>query len=279
VEELQGRVAVITGGAEGIGRSLALRAADAGMKLVLADIDEASLERTVAELTAKGAEAIGVRVDVADAASVAELAARAMARFGGVHLLVNNAGIASVDPAWEVPLDEWSRVIGVNLLGVVHGIKAFLPAMIASGAPGHVVNVASAAGLVSAPGMGAYCATKSAVVALSESLLHDLQLRKLPIGVSVVCPAWVKTGIASRPQPSIPPGAPGGDAMTQSIRVAIQKAVRSGIPVEDATGIIFDAIRAGRFYVLTHDITRTGVAHRAKDIVEGRPPTLFPFDR
>ncbi len=270
MQELRGKVAVITGGASGIGYAVASRAAEAGMRVVLADIDASALERAEKELSDGGAEVAGVVVDVTNAESVTALAARAYERFGSVNLLVNNAGVASVHAAWDGPLEEWSRVLGVNLFGVVHGVRAFVPRMIASGEPGHVVNLASAAGLVSTPGLAAYCASKSGVVALSEALHHDLRARRASIGVSVVCPSWVKTRIARRPVDDAPIDAP-----TEKIRAAIFHAVEEGIPALDVAATILDAVRDDRFYVITHEPTKAGFAVRAKDILEGRPPTLF----
>jgi NAD(P)-dependent dehydrogenase (short-subunit alcohol dehydrogenase family) len=271
MEELRGKVAVITGGAEGIGRAVAERAADAGMRLVLGDVNPSALEQATAELASKKADVLGVVVDVSEAASVGELARRAKERFGAVSLLVNNAGIAAVHTAWDGPIDAWTRTMGVNVFGIVHCLRAFVPDMIAAGEPAHVVNVASAAGLVSSAGLAAYCASKQATVALSESLYQDLRARKTKVGVSVVCPSWVKTKIALRGP------AASGDALTQGIGAAIAAAVRNGIEPLDLATSVLDAVRANRFYVISHDTTKAGFAVRAKDILEGRPPTMFPI--
>ena len=188
MKELQGKVAVITGAAEGIGRAIAEQAAARGMKLVLADISEAKLNETVAALRASGAEVEGVQVDVSKAEQVEALAARAFERFGNVHLLVNNAGVALAKSAWETTLADWEWVLGVNLYGVIHGIRAFVPRMLEKGEEGHIVNTASVAGLVSQPAMAAYNVSKFGVVTLTEGLHHDLTLRKTKLKASVLCP-------------------------------------------------------------------------------------------
>jgi len=189
MRELDGRVAVVTGGASGIGLGMARAFAGQGMKLVLADIESGPLAEAAAGLAADGADVLGVECDVSKAESVAELRDRALAQYGAVHVVCNNAGVAgsAAGATWEAPLDEWDWVMGVNLMGVIHGIRTFVPVMVEQAAPGHVVNTASMAGLM--PGMGIYGVTKHAVVALSESMHAELNGRDLPIGVSVLCPA------------------------------------------------------------------------------------------
>ena len=195
MEELQGKVAVITGGASGIGRAVADRAAGEGMKIVLGDIEEGPLKGAVDDLTSQGAEALGVLTDVSDGASVQALRDKALDRFGAVHLVHNNAGIGLGGPIWEVSEEDWRWILGVNLWGVIHGIATFVPLLIEQG-EGHVVNTASIAGLIAAPFLGPYNATKQAVVAISETLFKDLQAVGAPIGVSVLCPGFVQTRIA-----------------------------------------------------------------------------------
>src|ERR1700733_2921273 len=195
MENLRDKVAVITGGASGIGKAVAVRTAAEGMKLVLADIEEPALEATASALTAEGADVLAVVTDVSDASSVQALRDRALQHFGAVHLVHNNAGVGVGGPIWEVTEEEWRWILGVNLWGVVHGISAFVPVLLEQG-EGHVVNTASIAGLSSTPGLGPYTATKHAVVAISESLFKDLRAAGAPIGVSVLCPGFVQTGIA-----------------------------------------------------------------------------------
>ena len=206
MQDLRGKVAVITGGASGIGRAVAERAAGEGMKLVLGDIEEGPLKETVDDLTSKGAEALGVVTDVSDAASVRALRDRTLDRFGAVHLVHNNAGIGLGGPIWEVSEEDWRWILGVNLWGVIHGVATFVPVLMEQG-EGHVVNTASIAGLIAAPFLGPYNATKQAVVAISETLFKDLQAVGAPIGVSVLCPGFVQTRIAEseRNRPSWAP--------------------------------------------------------------------------
>ncbi len=280
MDDLKGKVAVITGAGNGIGRAIALAAAEKGMRVVLADIDPARVEKVAEELTALGADVQAVVVDVADVVSVGALAEAAYAQYGKVHLLVNNAGIAYLNSAWETPLEVWRRMMAVNLDGVVYGVRSFVPRMLEGGEPGHIVNVASAAGLVTSPGLAAYCASKFAVVGLSEALFHDLRVRESKVSVSVVCPSWVQTAITS---------VGGGDGakahgdvdvvddIAKGARAAITEAVRTGIPASDVATQVFDAIAADRFYVLTHPMTLAGVRIRTDDILGTRPPTLFPI--
>src|SRR6187402_1869303 len=203
MNDFKGRVAVITGAASGFGREFAVALAAEGARLVLADVDEKGLQETAALLPA-GTESLTVRCDVTRAANLDELAERTYQSFGAAHLVFNNAGVAVCGPAWLATLEDWKWVLDINLMGVVHGIRSFVPRMIASGEPGHVINTASVAGLLSLPGSAVYCVSKHAVVTLSECLRHDLRVAKAAVGVSVLCPAFVQTGIfesaRNRPQ-------------------------------------------------------------------------------
>ncbi|MDE3245753.1 MAG: SDR family NAD(P)-dependent oxidoreductase [Acidobacteriota bacterium] len=281
MEDLRNKVAVITGGGEGIGRAIARRAAQAGMKLVLADIDAASLAATVAELTGQGAEAMGIPTDVASFDEVEALADAAFTRFHRVHLLVNNAGVALCKPAWELTLDDWNWVLGVNLHGVIHGIRAFVPRMLSDGEEGRIINTASAAGLLATPGFAAYSVSKHAVVALSEALHHDLALRESRLKVSALCPAWVKTRIAQseRNRDETERSEPGTlDPISVKIATAVLQATAAGITPDQVAEAVFEAIAADRFYILTHPETRSGVRVRMEDILQSRNPTLLSFD-
>ncbi len=281
MEDLKNKVAVITGGAEGIGRAIALRAAKEGMKLVLADINADSLAITVAELEGQGAEVIGVPTDVSIYDDVEALANAAFTRFHRVHLLVNNAGVALCKPAWELTSEDWDWVLGVNLHGVIHGLQAFVPRMISDGEEGHIINTASAAGLLATPGFAAYSVSKHGVVALSEVLYHDLALRESRLKVSVLCPAWVKTRIAESErnrEDDERSDLSTFDPVSMKIAAAVLQATASGIEPGFVADAVFEAIVSERFYILTHPDTKSGVRVRMEDILLGRNPTLLSYD-
>jgi NAD(P)-dependent dehydrogenase (short-subunit alcohol dehydrogenase family) len=273
MKDLQGKVAVITGGASGIGKAVAAKAAAEGMKVVIADIEEGALKDAERELAGGGADVLGVITDVADASSVRALRDHALDRFGAVHLVHNNAGVGLGGPIWEIPESDWRWILGVNLWGVVHGIATFVPLLVEQGA-GHVVNTASIAGLTTAPFLGPYNATKQAVVAISETLYKDLQAAGVSgVGVSVLCPGFVQTRIAEsdRNRPAWAPdreveGAP-------ELRAAVQAMVDGGISTAAVADAVLDAVRAGTFYVLTHPELDGALRTRFDDILERRPPS------
>jgi len=274
MKDLKGKIAVITGGASGIGWAVAERAAAEGMKVVIGDIEEGPLKDAEDELSSRGAEAMGVRTDVSDAASVRELRDKALERFGAVHLVHNNAGVGLGGPIWEVSEEDWRWILGVNLLGVVHGIATFVPLLLEQ-REGHVVNTASIAGLATAPFLGPYNATKQAVVAISETLFKDLQSVGAPagVGVSVLCPGFVQTRIAesdrNRPAWAAQPEAKAAEAL----RGAMQNMVDGGIPPAVVADRVIDAVRTNTFYILTHPELTSALQTRFDDIVRGRPPT------
>ena len=274
--EMTGRTAVITGAGSGFGREFASIAAARGMKLVLADIDEAGLHATVAELHERGADVIGVPTDVSSAEAVQALADAAVAQFGKVHLLFNNAGVGSGGFVWESTHADWQWVLGVNVWSVIHGVRIFTPLMLAHGEPAHIVNTASAAGLINAPNMGIYNLSKHAVVSLSETLFHDLSVVKAQIGVSVLCPAFVPTGIATSHR-NRPAALANDTPPTPSMLAAQQasvKAVESGrILAPEIAALTFDAIDEGRFYIVPHVKILDAVTQRMSDIVAQRNPS------
>lgn len=282
MQDFEGRIAVITGGAEGIGKALAQHAAALGMKLVLADINGAKLDATISEFVGQGVDCTGLRTDVAKAADVQALADFAFKRHGAVHLLFNNAGVACAKPVWELTTADWDWVVGVNLYGVTHALRSFVPRMLAGGDEGHIVNTASMAGLLSQPTMATYNATKHGVVTVSECLHYELSLRQARIGASVLCPAWVKTNIAfSERNRSLSTGeagssAPCADPLTGQVASAVIKAVEHGIAPATVAEIVFQAIRDQRFYILTHPSFKPLVKLRMEDILEERAPTFVP---
>ncbi len=280
MQELKGKVAVITGAAEGIGKAIAVAAAAEGMRLVLADISDALLNSTVQELRANGTEVIGVVTDVAKESDIQTLADQAYAQFGHVHLLVNNAGVAFAKSAWETTAKDWEWIMGINLYGITHALRIFIPRMLARDEVAHIVNTASVAGLIAEPALAAYNVSKFGVVALSESLHHDLSLRKSKIGVSVLCPSWVKTRIIDAERNRKTEDRIQADQLekvSQKTGAAINKAVEAGISPEQVASDVITAVKANTFYILTHPETKAAVAIRSEDILQGRPPTLLPI--
>lgn len=271
MQELKGKTAVITGAASGLGRELAVRCAGEGMRLVLADVDEQGLHGTVERLD--GAEAECVVCDVSGAGDVEHLAEVADERFGGTHLLFNNAGVAVAGPAWTATLDEWQWMLDVNLMGVVHGIRSFVPRMLESGGDAHVVNTASVAGLISPPGSSVYSVTKHGVVALSECLYHDLRMAGAGIGVSVLCPAYVNTNIVDADR-NRPPELSESNPLAAPFQAQVRKAVRSGrLSAEEVARMTVEVVKADRFYILTHPKIKGAIKARMHDILEERVPT------
>lgn len=279
MQELADRVAVVTGGASGIGLGLAKAFAAERMKLVLADVEAEPLERAVKELSEAGASAIGAICDVSKPDAVEALRDRTLSEYGAVHVLCNNAGVGGSggEALWESPQDEWDWVMGVNVMGVVYGVRSFVPAMIEQGDEGHVVNTASMAGLVH--GAGIYGITKHAVVALSESLFSQLQMRQHPIGVSVLCPGWVRTRImeSERNRPEAPRPDPGERAAEfEMMRKVMEGFVQSGLDPVEVGELVARSMRERRFYVLTHPHWANMVENRMRTIVDGRDPVNVP---
>ena len=280
MKNFNAKVAVITGAASGLGREFANRAAGLGMHLVLADIEQQGLDQAEAELAAGGATVLAMCCDVRKGVQVQALADAAMVRFGAVHLLFNNAGVGSGGLIWENTEADWEWVLGVNLWGVIHGVRIFTPLMLACAArdpsfEGHIVNTASMAGLLNAPTMGVYNVSKHAVVSLSETLYHDLQLTDAPIGASVLCPYFVPTGISEshRNRPSDVSMTAGQTASQLAAQAMTSKAVQSGkVSAYDVARLTFEAVANGRFYIYSHPGALGNVTERMDDIVHQRNP-------
>jgi NAD(P)-dependent dehydrogenase (short-subunit alcohol dehydrogenase family) len=280
MKNFQNKVAVITGGASGFGREFANIGARLGMKLVLADVQQDALDKAKQELEKQGAEVMAMRCDVRHTADVEALADATMARFNAVHLLFNNAGVAAGGLVWENTQTDWEWVLGVNLWGVIHGVRIFTPLMLGcankdSSYEGHIVNTASMAGLLNAPTMGVYNVSKHAVISLSESLYQDLKLIDAPIGASVLCPYFVPTGISQshRNRPDNLKNNARPTASQLAAQAMSDKAVTSGkVSAAQVADWTFDAIRDEKFYIYSHPGALAGVQNRMEDIVMQRNP-------
>jgi NAD(P)-dependent dehydrogenase (short-subunit alcohol dehydrogenase family) len=277
MDELRGKTAFVTGGASGIGLATAHKLGAEGMNLVIADVEEAALANAEVELSAAGYPVLGVRCDVRRVADLEAAAQATIAKFGGVHVVFNNAGVVATGRVEDLSLEAWEWVMDVNLWGVIHGCRVFLPIMKSQGGAGHIVNTASMAGLNSGPLMSPYFVSKFGVVALSESMWHEARIDNVPIGVSVLCPGFVKTRIheADRNRPSELASAWVGDAGTEFIG-RLSAGVESGREVTDVAGVIVDAIKANRFWILPHgEESHATVRRRAEAIIDGATPPLF----
>ena len=280
MKQLAGKVAVVTGGASGIGLAVAHRLAAEQVKLVILDVEQAALEAAEHELRAGGASVLGIRTDVGNAAAFEAAVRKAREAFGIAQIIVNNAGVSGgTGPLWTLTESDWQWTLSVNLWGVIHGIRLLLPPLLASGEEGHIVNTASIAGLTSHPWMGPYTATKHAVVAISEVLAKELELAKAKVGVSVLCPGFVKTKIASshrnRPADEVASAAPAGGGLGQ----IMHQLVDAGVSPDTIAERVVAAIREPRFYILTHAELKPAIEHRLRDILDERPPGIDPMFR
>jgi NAD(P)-dependent dehydrogenase (short-subunit alcohol dehydrogenase family) len=270
------RVAVVTGGASGLGRAMGLRFAREGMKIVLADIERDSLNRTEKEFKDAGYTVLAVRTDVSKGRDVEALADKAFDTFGGVHVLCNNAGVAPGGTVWEQTEKDWEWTLGVNVWGVIHGIRIFAPRMLEQNAEGHVVNTASVAGLLSPPGMAMYCVSKHSVVALTECLHHDLVEFGAKIRASVLCPAFVPTGISDseRNRPADLRDEKTKSPVDLQREEQLRHAVKSGrISADQVADLVFQAIATDKFYILPHQRIKPAIETRLQDILLERDPT------
>ena len=280
IENFQGKTAVLTGAGSGFGLECARIGARLGMNLVLVDVQQDVLDAAAAEMQAAGAQVLARKVDVSSAAQMEQLAAEVQQRFGAPHLVFNNAGVGAGGLVWENSVKDWEWVLGVNLMGVVHGVRVFTPLMLAAAKNdpawrGHIVNTASMAGLLAPPNMGIYNVSKHAVVSLSETLYQDLSLVTDQVGASVLCPYFVATGINDSQRNR--PGGLAGDKPTRSQLIGqamTDKAVSSGkVTAAEVAQKVFDAVAGNQFYIYSHPKAIGAVQTRMQDILQARNPT------
>lgn len=280
IDDFKGKTAVLTGAGSGFGLECARIGARLGMNLVLVDVQQDALDAAAAEAQAAGVQVLARKVDVSDAAQMEQLAADVLQRFGAPHLVFNNAGVGAGGLVWENSVKDWEWVLGVNLWGVVHGVRLFTPMMLAAAKAdpawrGHIVNTASMAGLVDAPNMGVYNVSKHAVVSLSETLHQDLSLVTDQVTASVLCPFFVPTGISQSHRNR--PGDLPADKPTKSQLIGQamnDKAVGSGkVTAAEVAQKVFDAAAQGQFYIYSHPKAIASVQTRMEDIMLGRNPT------
>ena len=279
MKDFRGKVAVVTGAADGIGRAIVDVCAMEGMRVVLADINGEALATAESELKASGATVLAVQTDVSNAEDVKELARRAYDAFGWVHLLFNNAGVMTTGTVWENTLSDWRWVLGVNLWGVIHGVRTFVPLMIQQGTEGHIVNTASMRGLSRASSNGVYCVSKHGVVALTETLYYELSQRDAKIKVSVLCPGAINTKIVDVPERRLidHQNVPGERGMTPEDEETLRElrhGTRTGMSPQEVADKVFDDIRDEKFYIITQPETMVRVERRMRDILDERNPTL-----
>ena len=280
IEDFRGKTAVLTGAGSGFGLECARIAAARGMQLVLVDVQQDALDRARAEMEAAGAQVLARRVDVSDAGPMEALAAAVQERFGAPHLVFNNAGVGAGGLVWENSVADWQWVLGVNLWGVVHGVRLFTPMMLAAAQAdpayrGHIVNTASMAGLLAPPNMGIYNVSKHAVVSLTETLYQDLRLVSDQVSASLLCPFFVPTGISQSHRNRPGDAAPAKPTASQRIGQAMSdKAVGSGrVTAAEVAQKVFDAVAADHFYIFSHPQALASVQTRMEDVVQGRNPS------
>lgn len=267
MRDFSGKVAIVTGGASGIGLAMAECFAEAGAAVVLADIEDVALERAYVRLEQRRARVLAVHTDVSDPRAVEQLANRTLSHFGRVDVVCNNAGVAADGTLWEQSLDDWTWIIGTNLWSVIHGVRTFVPILLAQGQEGHIVNTASVAGLIAGPGLGAYKASKHAVVSLSETLRHELTERGASIGVSVLCPGFVRTRITESARNRPHAGTP-----AVPVRENHRQAIETGMAPERVAEQTLAAIRENRFWVLTHPEWEPAIRARMLDVTGEHDP-------
>jgi NAD(P)-dependent dehydrogenase (short-subunit alcohol dehydrogenase family) len=284
MKDFKDKVAVVTGAASGIGYGLAERCAKEGMKVVLADIEEDALAKAENNIKALGAAILAVKTDVSKASDVEELAKKTIDKFGAVHLLFNNAGVSAGSITWLSTLKDWQWILGTNLWGVIHGVYFFVPIMLKQTTECHIVNTASVAGLISSGFNTPYTVTKHSIVALSESLCRELTMMGTKIGVSVICPGYIRTNIISswrnRPDALKNEKGEGVDMDASAVQEALKaanKLIDNGMPPQQAADIVFAAIQEKKFYILPNaEVFKPLIQQRMEDVTQGRNPSPFP---
>ena len=286
ISDFKGKTAVLTGAGSGFGLECARIAAGLGMHLVLVDVQQDALDAAASEVARAGVQVLPFRLDVSNAGEMEAMGSAVLARFGAPHLVFNNAGVGSGGLIWENSVRDWEWVMGVNLMGVAHGVRIFTPMMLDAARRdpawrGHIVNTASMAGLLSTPNMGVYNVSKHAVVALSETLYQDLSLVTTQIGASVLCPYFVTTGIGNshRNRPDVlSTEKPTKSQMIQEAMIG--KAVGSGkVSAAQVAQLVFDAVAKGQFYIYSHPKALKAVQTRLDDLMQQRNPTSPFADR
>ncbi len=283
LEDLKGKVAVVTGAASRIGKALATRFVEEGMKVVLADVERDSLREVTREFESAGAEVLPVRTDVVQADDLSALAEATLERFGKVHVLCNNAGVFAGGLCWKAPPSDWEWVLGVNVFGIIHGLRAFVPIFLEQNEPGHIVNTVSMAGLINTPYSGPYNVSKHAAMSLTETLYHELRMNQSPVGVSALCPELVRTGIgrAERNRPAHLKRPEGTESAEQAfVEETIKTSIETGVDPSRMAARVVEGIRADRFYLLAEEGGNWDAAclQRLEDIRLRRNPTFGAFD-
>ena len=277
MRKFRDRVAVVTGAASGIGLGLAKKCVQEGMKVVLADVEAASLEKAEAELKSKNGNILAIRTDVSREEDVRNLAHEAIAHFGSVHLLFNNAGVEVRGVIWEQTPEDWKWILGVNLWGVINGIRTFVPIMLDQGTQCHIVNTVSAAAFISGPGLGSYRVTKSAILSLSETLYHELKARAPQVGVSIIYPSFVRSRLieAERNRPAEFQKTETSEILSEADQEQLeffQKKNREGMPPSLFAEKVFEGIREDKFYIQTHPEINQWARMRMEDMLQTRNP-------